>query len=203
MFGLRPGDRVVCWLPLAHIAERDASYYMAILFGLDVTTCANPREIGAALREVRPHSFFAVPRIWEKLKAGVEAAVAAREPRERALVVDGGDRRRDRGRPAHPGRGAGARRARGLGRGRRAGPGVAAGRTGPGRGAAGQHRCRPERAGADAVLPRDRRPARRDLRHVGELRGVHLQTRPTRSASAPRAPRCPGPSCAWTPTARS
>ncbi|OLM13495.1 Long-chain-fatty-acid--CoA ligase [Pseudonocardia sp. Ae717_Ps2] len=86
VFGLRPGDRVVCWLPLAHIAERDASYYMAILFGLDVTTCANPREIGAALREVRPHSFFAVPRIWEKLKAGVEAAVAAREPRERALV---------------------------------------------------------------------------------------------------------------------
>lgn len=86
VFGLRPGDRVVCWLPLAHIAERDASYYMAILFGLDVTTCADPREIGAALREVRPHSFFAVPRIWEKLKAGVEAAVAARAPQERAVV---------------------------------------------------------------------------------------------------------------------
>ncbi|MEJ8279407.1 AMP-dependent synthetase/ligase [Pseudonocardia spirodelae] len=85
-FGLRAGDRVVCWLPLAHIAERDASYYMAVLFGLEVTTCADPRQIGAALREVRPQSFFAVPRIWEKLKAGAEAAVAGREPAERVAV---------------------------------------------------------------------------------------------------------------------
>ncbi|HEY6150621.1 MAG TPA: AMP-binding protein, partial [Gaiellaceae bacterium] len=46
------GGRVICWLPLAHIAERIASYYAAIAFGLEVTTCADPRQVGAALREV-------------------------------------------------------------------------------------------------------------------------------------------------------
>ncbi|WP_242623193.1 AMP-binding protein [Pseudonocardia sediminis] len=84
--GLGAGDRVICWLPLAHIAERDASYYLAVLYGLEVTTCADPRQVGAALREVRPHFFFAVPRIWEKLKAGAEASIAGRADAERTVI---------------------------------------------------------------------------------------------------------------------
>ena len=35
-------------------------------------TCANPAEIVAYLPQVRPNFFFAVPRIWEKLKAGLK-----------------------------------------------------------------------------------------------------------------------------------
>ena len=74
-----PGARVVSWLPAAHIAERAAHHYMPIVFGLEVTTCDDPREVMAALRDVRPHWFFAVPRIWEKLKAGIDTMIAGQD----------------------------------------------------------------------------------------------------------------------------
>ncbi len=83
------GARVISWLPNAHIAERAAHHYLPIVFGFQVTCCPNPREIVAFLPEVRPHWFFAVPRIWEKLKAGLEAMVAGQpdEQREKAQAA--------------------------------------------------------------------------------------------------------------------
>jgi long-chain acyl-CoA synthetase len=66
------GSRVISWLPAAHIAERNAHHYLPILFAMTVTTCPNPREIVAYLPAVKPTWFFAVPRIFEKLKAGLE-----------------------------------------------------------------------------------------------------------------------------------
>ncbi|HVR04989.1 MAG TPA: AMP-binding protein, partial [Solirubrobacteraceae bacterium] len=87
-----PGARVISWLPAAHIAERTAHHYVPIVFGLQVTCCADPRQVVAYLPEVRPQWFFAVPRIWEKLKAGLETMRAGlpdeqREPLERALAA--------------------------------------------------------------------------------------------------------------------
>jgi long-chain acyl-CoA synthetase len=83
------GARVISWLPNAHIAERAAHHYLPIVFGFTVTCCPNPREIVSFLPEVRPHWFFAVPRIWEKLKAGLEAMVAGQpeEQREKAQAA--------------------------------------------------------------------------------------------------------------------
>jgi long-subunit acyl-CoA synthetase (AMP-forming) len=78
------GSRVISWLPNAHIAERAAHHYLPIVFGFQVTCCPNPREIIAFLPEVRPHWFFAVPRIWEKLKSGLEAMIAGQEPEQQA-----------------------------------------------------------------------------------------------------------------------
>ncbi|MCW2994007.1 MAG: long-chain fatty acid--CoA ligase [Conexibacter sp.] len=83
------GARVISWLPNAHIAERAAHHYLPIVFGFQVTCCPNPRDIISFLPEVRPHWFFAVPRIWEKLKAGLEAMVAGQpdEQREKAQAA--------------------------------------------------------------------------------------------------------------------
>jgi long-chain acyl-CoA synthetase len=83
------GARVISWLPNAHIAERAAHHYLPIVFGFQITTCPNPREIVSFLPSVRPHWFFAVPRIWEKLKAGLEAMVASQpqEQREKAQAA--------------------------------------------------------------------------------------------------------------------
>ncbi len=81
MLGLEDGPgRVISWLPAAHIAERGAHYYLPVIGGSEVTTLADPKRIGDALAAVRPTWFFAVPRVWEKLKAGVEAKVAAAGP---------------------------------------------------------------------------------------------------------------------------
>jgi long-subunit acyl-CoA synthetase (AMP-forming) len=87
------GARVISWLPNAHIAERAAHHYLPIVFGFQVTCCPNPRDIIAFLPEVRPHWFFAVPRIWEKLKSGLEAMIAGQPPEQqeasRAAVAAG------------------------------------------------------------------------------------------------------------------
>jgi long-chain acyl-CoA synthetase len=82
------GGRVISWLPAAHIAERAAHHYIPMAYGLEITTCPNPREIASYLPEVRPNWFFAVPRIWEKLKAGLEAMVAA-QPDEQRRQAEG------------------------------------------------------------------------------------------------------------------
>jgi long-chain acyl-CoA synthetase len=75
-----PGDgRVVSWLPMAHIAERACSHYLPMLLGFTTTCCPDPRQVVAYLPEVKPTWFFAVPRIWEKLKAAIEAGVAAEQ----------------------------------------------------------------------------------------------------------------------------
>jgi long-subunit acyl-CoA synthetase (AMP-forming) len=68
--------RVVSWLPMAHIAERACSHYLPMLLGFTTTCCPDPRQVVAYLPEVRPSWFFAVPRIWEKLKAAIEAGIA-------------------------------------------------------------------------------------------------------------------------------
>jgi long-subunit acyl-CoA synthetase (AMP-forming) len=68
--------KVISWLPAAHIAERGAHYYLPVYRGLSVTICPDPRKIVEFLPKVRPTWFFAVPRIWEKLKAGLEGMLA-------------------------------------------------------------------------------------------------------------------------------
>jgi long-subunit acyl-CoA synthetase (AMP-forming) len=75
--------RVISWLPSAHVAERNAHHYLPIVFGLQITCCEDPREVLSYLPEVRPSWFFAVPRIWEKLKAGLETMVASQPEEQR------------------------------------------------------------------------------------------------------------------------
>jgi long-subunit acyl-CoA synthetase (AMP-forming) len=80
-FGIEAGGRAVSYFPMAHVAERNSSHYLPMGYGLTVTCCPDPRTVAAYLPEVKPTSFFAVPRIWEKLKSAVEAGIDA-EPDE-------------------------------------------------------------------------------------------------------------------------
>src|SRR4051794_21119543 len=73
------GSKVISWLPSAHIAERMAHHYLPIVYAMTITTCPNPRDVVAYLPAVKPTWFFAVPRIWEKLKAGMEGFLASGE----------------------------------------------------------------------------------------------------------------------------
>jgi long-subunit acyl-CoA synthetase (AMP-forming) len=80
-------DRVISYLPHAHMADRYSTHYNSMLFGSSVTTVADVREVAAALPEVRPTSFGSVPRVWEKMKAGLESAFAADTDPERKQAV--------------------------------------------------------------------------------------------------------------------
>ena len=73
---VRPDDRGTSYLPSAHIADRIMALYNQELYGILVTVISDVREIAAALPDARPTIWAAVPRVWEKLKAGIEFAVA-------------------------------------------------------------------------------------------------------------------------------
>jgi long-chain acyl-CoA synthetase len=82
-----PGDRLISYLPLAHIAERMSSHYSPMLTGVQVTPLADAKALLSALTDVRPTIFGGVPRVWEKLKAGIETLVAYEPDQARRQAV--------------------------------------------------------------------------------------------------------------------
>ena len=82
VYDLKLTDSVVSYLPDAHIANRWGSHYCNLRYGIQIVTVDDPRQLIAALPQVRPTYFGAVPAVWYKVKAGIEAALAA-EPNER------------------------------------------------------------------------------------------------------------------------
>jgi long-subunit acyl-CoA synthetase (AMP-forming) len=84
-----PGDRYLSYLPMAHIGERALGYYGTMLAGIQVTTVADIKTLLGALTDTRPTIVGGVPRVWEKLKAGVEAMLAAEpDPAKRHATQD-------------------------------------------------------------------------------------------------------------------
>ena len=69
-------DRIVSYLPAAHIADRVSTHGSNLLCGVQITSVSDPREFAAALPDVRPTIFFGVPRVWQKVKAGIEGKLA-------------------------------------------------------------------------------------------------------------------------------
>ncbi|MEU7469498.1 AMP-dependent synthetase/ligase [Streptomyces sp. NPDC044984] len=73
-----PGHpRSVAHLPLAHVAGRVLGIYMPVCNAGHVTICAEPEQLLPTLVAVRPHGFFGVPRVWEKLAAVLRATLDA------------------------------------------------------------------------------------------------------------------------------
>jgi long-subunit acyl-CoA synthetase (AMP-forming) len=70
---MRPCGRLVSYLPSAHVADRFIGYYIGVATGSSITSVNDPKAILAGLVDARPTCWLAVPRIWEKLKAGLEA----------------------------------------------------------------------------------------------------------------------------------
>jgi long-subunit acyl-CoA synthetase (AMP-forming) len=63
----------ISWLPAAHMAERMANHYTAVVTGATVVCCVDAKQILGSVAAHRPTWFFGVPRLWEKIKAGLEA----------------------------------------------------------------------------------------------------------------------------------
>src|SRR2546429_4482434 len=66
-------DRVVSYLPLAHILERVVSHLRQLCTGCQVYFCPNIDQVREVVHEVRPTYFTSVPRLWEKMFAGIRA----------------------------------------------------------------------------------------------------------------------------------
>jgi long-chain acyl-CoA synthetase len=83
-----PGVRWVSYLPLAHIAERMFSIYLAIHTAGHIHFCPDTSQLVQVIGKVRPTSFFGVPRVWEKVRAGIEGLLAAEQDAGRKAAVE-------------------------------------------------------------------------------------------------------------------
>jgi long-chain acyl-CoA synthetase len=73
--GMPMGGERVAFLPLCHIAERMIGEYVTIMRREVVNFVENPETVFENLREVQPHVFFAVPRVWEKIYSQVTISI--------------------------------------------------------------------------------------------------------------------------------
>mgnify|MGYP001403145066 CR=1 FL=1 len=80
----RPGGSIISFLPHAHIADRGLSHYAQMTWGHTVTCCPDVTQVFAHVADVRPTFFGGVPRIWEKLKAALEAGIEAEPDQPKA-----------------------------------------------------------------------------------------------------------------------
>jgi long-chain acyl-CoA synthetase len=80
----RPDDVILSYLPLCHVAERAVTTWTNAASGVLVHFAESIETVTTNLREVQPTLFFAVPRIWEKLKAGIEIKMMSASRLKRA-----------------------------------------------------------------------------------------------------------------------
>ena len=66
-----PQDEQLCFLPLCHVLERNVSVYLPLAARSIVNFAESPETVFDNMREVSPSTFFAVPRVWEKIYSKV------------------------------------------------------------------------------------------------------------------------------------
>jgi long-subunit acyl-CoA synthetase (AMP-forming) len=86
-YDIGPADSLISYLPLSHIAEQIFSLYAPVFTGACVWFAESLDKVGENLREVRPHFFFAVPRVWEKIHMRITSAAARSSARERRIAA--------------------------------------------------------------------------------------------------------------------
>jgi long-chain acyl-CoA synthetase len=80
--------RVVSYLPLAHIAERMLTLYLGVCHARHVYFCRDAAsQLLATLTDAKPTAFFGVPRIYEKVMAGIQALLTAEQDEGKRAAV--------------------------------------------------------------------------------------------------------------------
>ncbi len=76
---LETGQRMVSYLPLAHIAERLATHYLGTYLAGQVWYCPNLAGVLEYIQVARPTLFVGVPRVYEKFHSRLQARFAEAE----------------------------------------------------------------------------------------------------------------------------
>lgn len=88
LLALPKHPRTVAHLSPAHIAERMLGVYLPVCAAGHVTICRDPAQLPATLLHVRPHAFFGVPGVWEKLAAALRARLGEESGEARELALE-------------------------------------------------------------------------------------------------------------------
>jgi len=86
-FEVLPTDSVLSYLPLSHAFERIAVFYLALRGGVTISLAESIEKLGANLLEAKPSLLVAVPRVLEKVYAGIVEKTAASSPLRRKIFA--------------------------------------------------------------------------------------------------------------------
>lgn len=82
---LSPDHLFLSFLPLAHVLERTVGYYAPIFLGKKVAFAEDITKLLENFQEIRPTFIVSVPRIYEKVHAGINAKVSDAPPMKKAI----------------------------------------------------------------------------------------------------------------------
>jgi len=83
----RSSDTFLSVLPLAHAFERTLGYYLPMMAGSPVAYARSPQELAEDFAAVRPTIFLGVPRIYERIAAGIRKQAGAWGPKRWLLEL--------------------------------------------------------------------------------------------------------------------
>ena len=86
--GLAPGGRLMSYLPMAHLADRVVAHYLGIIGGASITCVADAKAAVPAIADTAPTLWLGVPRVWEKLKASLEAGFSGEPDHGRRAAAE-------------------------------------------------------------------------------------------------------------------
>jgi long-chain acyl-CoA synthetase len=84
-FGFGPEDSCISFLPLSHITARALDYAM-FFYGAQIAYCPQFDRLPATMKQIRPTVFVGVPRVYEKIRQGVEGKSAASPMKAKILA---------------------------------------------------------------------------------------------------------------------
>ena len=83
-FGVKAGDLLISYLPLSHVFERHVDYALMTI-GAEVAYCAKFESLPKAMTALKPTFFVGVPRVYEKIRQGVEGK-SSRSPLKKKIL---------------------------------------------------------------------------------------------------------------------
>ena len=86
LMGTRDQDRLLSYLPLSHIAEQMLTVHGPIMHGGEVFFAESLDKVSENLKEIQPTILFGVPRIWEKIHAGVSEKLGQATGFKKSLI---------------------------------------------------------------------------------------------------------------------
>jgi long-chain acyl-CoA synthetase len=84
-FGFGPEDSAISYLPLSHITARALDYAM-FFSSAQVAYCSQFDKLPATMKQVKPTVFVGVPRVYEKIRQGVELKSSASPMKAKILA---------------------------------------------------------------------------------------------------------------------
>jgi long-chain acyl-CoA synthetase len=81
-------DSFLSFLPLAHVYERTAGYYLPLRIGAPIAYCESLFTVDKNLREVEPTIMFAVPRLYESMREKIFSAADSLPENQKSKYLD-------------------------------------------------------------------------------------------------------------------